>query len=571
MQPSTRNTKATSTQDLPRDQKWAKDGVKAHPLPQGMVQLSMRGGHMLNQPKPGDHVELYTDDDKGKPQWVGGYVALSSIEPGEQGGPYDGQSVVFVGKAGQNTMGQEVQGDEWPADMLRLAKSESKTPFAGRDAAEQDKQQAEAQNPQDKGTKPASFSVGWATFLKETVTKLGLRHVFDENELRGYHGKWVGGGAGVTKGTPAGRVLEEANTKDTPRQIENARVKALGIEMTPEIMKAQTLKLYDEISPEDQKSYTQWYYEVHDMTVEWAKQYGVTPELIASVIAATSPQTGWWDERVSTITSFGTQNQGYVYNILDLVLAHGDDEIDITEEDAARFRAKKYLSTEKDPKTGQFKWKTNKNRIEITNYDGMEHQHDGTNWIGHFKLKDLPADILAGVRKPNGIMATRAAVAIILARGADPNDPLPQKSDKKATVLNGPKVRSFYNNIIDPYHSMDATIDTHMLMAMTASREYTDPETGVVGRMPKDKVEWLASSPGAYQMMNDIIAAAAKERGLKPHEMQAAVWVHWRDMHKGEKHTGGAVVAIKQHGKNTVAAKVRAAEEADQEGEDEEE
>ena len=85
----------------------------------------------------------------------------------------------------------------------------------------------------------------------------------------------------------------------------------------------------------------------------------------------------------------------------------------------------------------------------------------------------------------------------------------------------GPKVNAFYHNLLGCDDTV--TVDTHMICAYHGEKL---PRTGKV-------VKWY------FRMAErlDIIAAAVKElaytEGLKPAEMQATLWVAWRNKHAG--------------------------------------
>jgi hypothetical protein len=100
------------------------------------------------------------------------------------------------------------------------------------------------------------------------------------------------------------------------------------------------------------------------------------------------------------------------------------------------------------------------------------------------------------------------------------------------------KVRSFYNNILDPHSANeDVTIDTHAVGAALL-RQLTSSDAAVMhdfGNAPlqKDKPEgWEAIGKskktglsGSYPVYADAYRKAAKELGIQPRQLQSAVWV----------------------------------------------
>jgi hypothetical protein len=85
--------------------------------------------------------------------------------------------------------------------------------------------------------------------------------------------------------------------------------------------------------------------------------------------------------------------------------------------------------------------------------------------------------------------------------GEDPED-----------VLGGRKVRSFWRNIYAPSNSLDVTIDSWMLKLLA-------PEA--------KSYNWLARK-GVYDALADGVRDAAEALGCRPHELQAALWIHAR-------------------------------------------
>jgi hypothetical protein len=83
-------------------------------------------------------------------------------------------------------------------------------------------------------------------------------------------------------------------------------------------------------------------------------------------------------------------------------------------------------------------------------------------------------------------------------------------------VLKGPKIRSFYNNLVDPDGTAHVTIDTHMVRAMLNDHSATD--STVSKYATGKKYSWSA----------DRVRAVAKANGISPAEAQAAIWEQWR-------------------------------------------
>lgn len=91
---------------------------------------------------------------------------------------------------------------------------------------------------------------------------------------------------------------------------------------------------------------------------------------------------------------------------------------------------------------------------------------------------------------------------------------------KQRGVLGGPKVRSFYGNILDPEDPEPVTIDTHAHDAAVGMKLPYAQERGL-------------SSAGRYNSFATAYRGAAQSVGIVPSEMQAAVWTGWKDL-KGD-------------------------------------
>lgn len=107
--------------------------------------------------------------------------------------------------------------------------------------------------------------------------------------------------------------------------------------------------------------------------------------------------------------------------------------------------------------------------------------------------------------------AVRQANAILA--GADPLD-----------ILKGPKVRSFFHCILDPFGGTDVCIDRHAAMIARAGRE-----------LP---VEWALDTFGNYERAQDAYRTAALAAHIRACDLQAVTWVQWRIERQIDPKTG---------------------------------
>ena len=86
------------------------------------------------------------------------------------------------------------------------------------------------------------------------------------------------------------------------------------------------------------------------------------------------------------------------------------------------------------------------------------------------------------------------------------------------TKLRGPKVERFALAIVNPLGDTTACIDRHAFSIWMGTKQ-TDVQQKVLARK------------GAYELVADAYAEAAKFLDVPVHIVQATTWVVWRDMH----------------------------------------
>lgn len=104
-----------------------------------------------------------------------------------------------------------------------------------------------------------------------------------------------------------------------------------------------------------------------------------------------------------------------------------------------------------------------------------------------------------------GFKLGRGRAQSILADVADPDE-----------ILGGPKVRAFFDNIVDPLNSTAVTIDTHAYSA-------------AAGQVTTERMRKVLDRQGEYDRIADMYRSAARYLGVAPHVVQAVVWVVWRN------------------------------------------
>ena len=86
------------------------------------------------------------------------------------------------------------------------------------------------------------------------------------------------------------------------------------------------------------------------------------------------------------------------------------------------------------------------------------------------------------------------------------------------TALRGPKVERFALAIVNPLGDTTACIDRHAFSIWMGTKQ-TDIQQKVLARK------------GAYELVADAYAEAARILDVPVHTLQAVTWVVWRDMH----------------------------------------
>ncbi len=85
--------------------------------------------------------------------------------------------------------------------------------------------------------------------------------------------------------------------------------------------------------------------------------------------------------------------------------------------------------------------------------------------------------------------------------------------------LGGNKVLSFYDNLARPQASTAVTIDRHAFAILMGGPTSDRTRTRALDRK------------GGYDWAADVYRTIADEYGVRPNELQAVTWHHWRDQH----------------------------------------
>lgn len=286
--------------------------------------------------------------------------------------------------------------------------------------------------------------------------------------------------------------------------------------------------LYNEETPENRTNNAKWYESAHNMTKKWADNMGYKHEQVAGALASLSPQTEW-DLNVSQAKRLIDIHK----NHQDAVM--GPNEMKTAQDiiDRSRQGKNKTANADLENMLDDIKGK------KISDLTGLPRAaavrlYDETYNPRTFNRIDPATGNEMEVRTNQNGQPTRAGwgnfsnmdkALSILDDGSRKNI-----SDQ---VGDSHKVRNFYNNIIDPSHPRDVTMDTHAVGAATLTpmsgntKEVTD-NFGGAGSHAGTGVT------GTYPLFADAYRKAAGELGIKARELQSVTWEKVRDMFPAE-------------------------------------
>jgi hypothetical protein len=298
-------------------------------------------------------------------------------------------------------------------------------------------------------------------------------------------------------------------------------------------MVSNLLYLHDSWKPTFRDRSRLWYVGGNRITHRWAKRFGVQPEQVAGVIAATSPQKDWF------------QNVSLAERVLEAMVNNSNVAWDQSMTDLARSRdwGKKEI-----PNPSVYEGKT----LRQLYGDGTPGAlRDMAIWIRAWDEAKNPQ--VARVISPEGAFSAdydkgKTGKPVALRWQSFPTivktlQILMANSVREISTDIGAnhKVRSFYNNIIAPYGGGDVTIDTHAVAAALlrplgsssteVNHNFGGGDLGSVG--PKNSA--ITGLNGTYALYAEAYRRAADQRNLLPREMQSIAWEAVRGLFRPEQ------------------------------------
>jgi hypothetical protein len=291
--------------------------------------------------------------------------------------------------------------------------------------------------------------------------------------------------------------------------------------------------LWDESSPETRATGRRWYREANTAARDIATDNGIHIDEAAAVIASLSPQQEWSGNVAFARFVISTHKADPVFEPTQTSI---DD-----------------LLFPKPVKNKQNKWVT-PDPIDIRpmvgkNLSELENDSRGGIRGRAFNVMMREAKVKADYPGHELLLRDGSDHRLITASGGFP--PIAKALEildgkDLDEVLNGHKVRSFFNNISDPDGILghgDVTVDTHATMAALDVLHLPSGDKQVKARQKTQKEKsgaLLSGKPsnsalntvGLYAMFASAYRDVADELGVPPHQVQAAVWLQWR-MKKG--------------------------------------
>lgn len=280
------------------------------------------------------------------------------------------------------------------------------------------------------------------------------------------------------------------------------------------------LFLYNRATPENKAKWRQWYDIARDMTNRWGEEYGYDPDVVAAVNARLSPQKDWYQNVTMTRLVMDTIKDNPAWTEADRDFTHSvleNAEMDRLKKLKKKGERPTPLSLQKyREKQAQIaavplgakldKLDNQQAAFLIRSYNDLRERKQ----IFDHNLENVPD---TGRLAWQSYGALRSVMAIL-------RDQTRENVSKE--LGNNHKVRSFYNNHVDPMHPTDVTVDTHAVCAADLMPYGSlDPEIKQNFGAIKNKNSEYA---GTYFVTADAYRKAAAQVGLLPRELQSIVW-----------------------------------------------
>ena len=288
--------------------------------------------------------------------------------------------------------------------------------------------------------------------------------------------------------------------------------------------KNNLLYLFDKVPPATRNRSKLWYVGANKIAKDFSEKYGVSLQSASGVLAALSPQKDWY------------MNVSLAERTLDIVTNKKDFVYD------AKMRA---MGLEK---FGKPQYKKLLDAIDGKKLSELETVEEKAIWVRiydeafndrSFKVITPEGNFGDVVKTDDGLNARAGWNSNVMIKNAI----IALESNGDKAIISGAlgdahKVRSFYNNIVDPNSKNgDVTIDTHAVAAATlrpvgGKHTIVNHNFGTAPSVKDQKADWKGATKnskvngikGLYSIYAEAYRRAAAERGVLPREMQSITW-----------------------------------------------
>jgi chorismate mutase len=285
------------------------------------------------------------------------------------------------------------------------------------------------------------------------------------------------------------------------------------------------LFLYDQMPADVRRLSSRWYEGANRIADEAATKYGIPIEGAAGVYASLSPQMDWFKN-----VSLGNR-------VMDIAKNYGD--VRFTPEMLRR--AEELIAMPGagfNPETGAIV-----DRIKNSTLSELDTPQKKAIWLRLYDEAHNPrgysiVDPLGNVIGPSmtgkgeeakvgwgSLNEIAKALAIF-------EDPSMENINRRLGEMH--KVRSFYNNIVNPYRGGSVTSDTHNVAA-ALMRPLSGSSPEVLHNLGAASSSNITGARGTYGLYADAVRRAAAERGITdPRAMQSITWEGIRGLYSPE-------------------------------------
>lgn len=276
-----------------------------------------------------------------------------------------------------------------------------------------------------------------------------------------------------------------------------------------------------------------WYDSAHELTKNWAKEYGVTHEQMAGATAALSPQNEWNNnvEVAKRVADILKNKQSFAWSPeMETTTARIGAKSENLSKIFSDIRGKSLADL--DDTYDKAAW--------IRVYDEAHNARTMPNYAPDGSIRGVARNPVSNTPTKSHWNSTDGiAKAVSILEDGSKDNIHTQLGDMH-------KIRNFYNNIIDPWSkSGDVTIDTHAVGAghlrpMGGSTEEVLHNFGGAANDANHGVN------GTYGLYAEAYRQAAAKLGILPRELQSITWEGIRALYESRAKTPELKSAISQ-------------------------